>query len=349
MFRSTILLLIVGLFCAGCITVGPGTIKRDHFDYSYAVGQTGKEELLRNIVRLRYLDAPVFLRVNSIINQYSLEGSVSLSALNSDAADARTLGGTGKWSDRPTITYTPLSGSVFAQNLLTPIPPDALLALIQAGWSGEFLFRIGVRSINTIENESAAPVARKAADPEFRELLELWFRLRKHRILGLRRDSSGADVRFFGYIKEDTVSPELKQDAQRLRTILGLGNEAAEFSISYGLVPDEENEIALLTSSILEIMSELSWHVDVPSSHIETGRTMTSFDDQQIFNTPIFHVRSSENKPTDTYVAVFERGTWFYVDDSDLVSKRTFALLQVLLSLTESSDAARGPVVTIGG
>lgn len=349
MFRSTILILIVGLFCAGCITVGPGTIKRDHFDYSYAVGQTGKEELLRNIVRLRYLDAPVFLRVNSIINQYSLEGSVSLSALNSDAADARTLGGTGKWSDRPTITYTPLSGSVFAQNLLTPIPPDALLALIQAGWSGEFLFRIGVRSINTIENESAAPVARKAADPEFRELLELWFRLRKHRILGLRRDSSGADVRFFGYIKEDTVSPELKQDAQRLRTILGLGNEAAEFSISYGLVPDEENEIALLTSSILEIMSELSWHVDVPSSHIETGRTMTSFDDQQIFNTPIFHVRSSENKPTDTYVAVFERGTWFYVDDSDLVSKRTFALLQVLLSLTESSDAARGPVVTIGG
>ena len=214
MFRSTILILIVGLFCAGCITVGPGTIKRDHFDYSYAVGQTGKEELLRNIVRLRYLDAPVFLRVNSIINQYSLEGSVSLSALNSDAADARTLGGTGKWSDRPTITYTPLSGSVFAQNLLTPIPPDALLALIQAGWSGEFLFRIGVRSINTIENESAAPQARKAADPEFRELLELWFRLRKHRILGLRRDSSGADVRFFGYIKEDTVSPELKQDAQ---------------------------------------------------------------------------------------------------------------------------------------
>ena len=349
MFRSTILILIAGLFCAGCITVGPGTIKRDHFDYSYAVGQTGKEELLRNIVRLRYLDAPVFLRVNSIINQYSLEGSVSLSALNSDAADAQTLGGTGKWSDRPTITYTPLSGSVFAQNLLTPIPPDALLALIQAGWSGEFLFRIGVRSINTIENESAAPVARKAADPEFRELLELWFRLRKHRILGLRRDSSGADVRFFGYIKEDTVSPELKQDAQRLRTILGLGNEAAEFSISYGLVPDEENEIALLTSSILEIMSELSWHIDVPSSHVETGRTMTSFDDQQIFNTPIFRVRSSENKPTDMYVAVFERGTWFYVDDSDLVSKRTFALLQVLLSLTESSDAARGPVVTIGG
>ena len=351
MFRSILVLVIFSGLVSGCASVGPGTLKRDHFDYTDAIAETSKEQLLRNIVRLRYLDAPVFLRVSSIINQYSLEGTVSLGGSNTDGigGDTRTVGGTGRWADRPTITYTPLSGSTFAQNLLTPIPPDALLALVQAGWSGEFLFRIGVRSINTIENESAAPVARKAADPEFRELLELWFRLRKHRILGLRRDSSGADVRFFGYIKEDTVSPELKQDAQRLRTILGLGNEAAEFSISYGLVPDEENEIALLTSSILEIMSELSWHIDVPSSHVETGRTMTSFDDQQIFNTPIFHVRSSENKPTDTYVAVFERGTWFYVDDSDLVSKRTFALLQVLLSLTESSDAARGPVVTIGG
>lgn len=64
MFRSAMLLLIVGVFSTGCASVGPGTIKRDHFNYSAAIGQTGKEELLRNIVRLRYLDAPVFLRVN---------------------------------------------------------------------------------------------------------------------------------------------------------------------------------------------------------------------------------------------------------------------------------------------
>lgn len=110
MFRSAMLLLIVSVFSTGCASVGPGTIKRDHFNYSAAIGQIGKEELLRNIVRLRYLDAPVFLCVNSIINQYSLDGSVSLSALNSDAGDAQTLGGTGRWSDQPTITYTPLSG-----------------------------------------------------------------------------------------------------------------------------------------------------------------------------------------------------------------------------------------------
>ena len=37
----------------------------------------------------------------------------------------------------------------------------------------------------------------------------------------------------------------------------------------------------------------------------------------------------------------------FYIDDGDMVSKRTFAVLQILLSLTESGETARGPVVSI--
>jgi len=351
MSRSIILLLALSGLLASCISVGPGTIKRDHFDYTASVGETSKEQLLRNIVRLRYLEAPVFLRVSSIINQYSLEGTVSLGATNSSGigGQGRTMGGTGTWTDRPTITYAPLSGSTFAQNLLTPIPPDALLALVQSGWSGEFLFRIAVRSINALKNESSEPTLRKAADPDFRELLELWFSLRKNRILGLRRDNEGSQVRFFGYIDEEAVPVALSQDVVRLRELLGLDPDAFEFIISYGLIPDEPNEIALLTSSILEIMSELSWRVDIPAQHIEAGRTLPSVVEENVFDRPIFHVSTSDKMPDISYVKVFERGVWFYIDDTDLVSKRTFALLQVLLSLTESSDSASGPVVTIDG
>ena len=351
MSRSIILLMVFSWLVAGCASVGPGTLKRDHFDYTAAVGETSKQQLLRNIVRLRYLEAPVFLRVSSIINQYSLEGTVSLGGTSTTgvAGDARTIGGSGRWMDRPTITYAPLSGSTFAQNLLTPIPPAALLALVQSGWSGEFLFRIAVRSINSLENDSAAPATRKAADPEFRELLEIWFRLRKNRVLGLRRDDDGAQVRFFGYIDQVSAPAALHQDLVRLRELLGLDQEAFEFIISYGLIPDEPNEIALLTSSILEIMYELAWHVDIPVEHIEAGRTPSSVGEETVFDQPIFRVSSSTDEPDMAYVRVFERGVWFYIDDTDLISKRTFALLQVLLSLTESSDAVLGPVVTIGG
>ena len=50
----------------------------------------------------------------------------------------------------------------------------------------------------------------------------------------------------------------------------------------------------------------------------------------------------------DAFTSVYNRGYWFYIDDRDLITKRTFGVLQILLSLTDSGDTARGPVVTIG-
>lgn len=41
--------------------------------------------------------------------------------------------------------------------------------------------------------------------------------------------------------------------------------------------------------------------------------------------------------------------TWYYIDDRDVITKRTFVLLQILFSLTDAGETARGPVVSIGG
>ena len=46
-------------------------------------------------------------------------------------------------------------------------------------------------------------------------------------------------------------------------------------------------------------------------------------------------------------LAVRNRGYWFYVDDRDIPSKRSFAMVQILLSLTDTGDTARGPVVPL--
>ena len=160
----------LAMLLASCVSVGPKTIQRDQFDYGTAIANAEKEQLLFNVVRLRYVEAPVFVDVSSVINQYSLEGQINLGAgFNTSIGNDNTgaIGGTGKWSDRPTITYNPISGKEFARSLLTPITPEALFALVQAGWPAELILRLTVRSMNGIENEWAAPANRRIADPRF--------------------------------------------------------------------------------------------------------------------------------------------------------------------------------------
>ena len=105
--------LIAVALTASCTAIGPKTIPRDQFDYGAAIASSWKEQLLFNIVGLRYLEAPVFVNVSSVINSYSLEGSVNFGAganTSFTGDDTLTIGGEGKYADRPTITYTPIAG-----------------------------------------------------------------------------------------------------------------------------------------------------------------------------------------------------------------------------------------------
>ena len=116
--------LLLGVAVAGCGTVGPATVTRDRFDYTGAISESWKKQMLLNLVKLRYSDAPVFLDVSSIISQYSLDTSVNARASWDEflLGNSQSLGVSGRYVDRPTITYSPLTGEQFTRNLLTPIP-----------------------------------------------------------------------------------------------------------------------------------------------------------------------------------------------------------------------------------
>jgi len=339
---------------ASCSAYGPGTIERDQMDYGLSLNTSIKQQLLANIVRLRYMEAPLFVDVASVINQYSVSGTVQagMGFNNSfSSGDTGSVGAGGRWEDRPTITYAPISGKKFAESLLTPVPPEALFALVQAGWPAELLFRLSVSSINGVEDAVEGPLYRKQADPRYRELLSIWTNLRQQRALGLRRSTGDAGNAFIVlYLRETDTSERARQDIDTLRAVLRLNPERNEYTLKYGLVPDNTDEIAVLTSSILDLMLDLAWQVDVPQQHIDEGRTGSTFVDTGIGG-PLFTVNHSKDEPDaeDVYVAIEDRGYWFYIDDRDLVTKRTFGVLQILFSLTDAGEDARGPVVSIGG
>ena len=118
-------LLLLLCFCGCAARVGPKSLAHDRFDYSAAITQSWKEQMLLNMVKLRYMDPPMFLDVQQVVQQYTREGSGSVFAPgwtgNSSIAPAASA--SGRWAESPTITYVPMSGEKFTKSLLLPVSP----------------------------------------------------------------------------------------------------------------------------------------------------------------------------------------------------------------------------------
>src|SRR5258705_12184517 len=104
--------LVAIALSSGCVHLGPRTIAVDRFDYSSAVADSWKQQTLLNIVKLRYMDLPVFVDVASIVSGYSLQTGVNVGGtLSSKDAIQRNFlaaGAQAIYTDRPTITYVPM-------------------------------------------------------------------------------------------------------------------------------------------------------------------------------------------------------------------------------------------------
>jgi hypothetical protein len=91
---------------SGCTSIGPTTIVADRFDYSAAIADSWKQQTLLNIVKLRYMDLPVFVDVASVVSGYSLQTGVSvngtLSTTRAVRGDFLAAGLQGVYTDRPT-------------------------------------------------------------------------------------------------------------------------------------------------------------------------------------------------------------------------------------------------------
>jgi hypothetical protein len=66
------------LFLSSCKSIGPKTIMKSHIAYNKAVEQVIQEELLLNIVRRRYYEAPQFVTVSNINSTMSRTSAVVL-------------------------------------------------------------------------------------------------------------------------------------------------------------------------------------------------------------------------------------------------------------------------------
>lgn len=354
-----LLTLLVTLLAGGCATrLGPSTIPAARFDYNDNIARSQNDQLLLNLVRLKYRDTPVFLDVGAVIAQYTLSARAgAASRINVDGVEGNELGLDlgGNYSEQPTITYEPLQGADFTQRLLTPISPFNLILLSRSGWSIERLLLCCVDSVNGITNAPAASGPTPTTLPDnarFRELARLMRELQVNAALDFQVIAEGTVSSASLTVDRPTPDHPQLPTLQRVREILHLGAKDESFNLTTNGLP-RSGEISLAGRSLLGVLFFLSHGVDAPQDHVSRGLvTVTASPDAQGLDWStvtgnLLHIRSSASVPPDAFTRIRYRNHWYSIEDSDLQSKATFSLLTYLFSLQAAGTPEGSPLLTV--
>jgi hypothetical protein len=341
----------------GCESIGPKFVKSVHHEYNDAIAKTNDEQLLLNIVRLKYRDTVCFLEVNNIAELRKLTTRIGPSGskfgLVSNAGK-HELGITAysEIFQSPTVNYFPLRGEDFTKRMLSPVPIAVFLGLIQTGWSVKRVFHLGVECINRLDNASIASGPTPTKKPEYESFAEAvdlinTLHTQKHLIIGVNAET-----------QKDLILKFTNSDSQvqKLKSLLGVKPDSSEFRFSSNFLDTCDTNLIVHTRSVMEILFYLSHAVCVPPKDIAAGLvTETKDKDGKIFDWSrslsgklvAIDYHEGKDRPSNAFVSVFYREKWFYIADNNLNAKSTFMLLNHLFNLQAGNSMASVPMLTV--
>jgi hypothetical protein len=337
---------------AGCRSIGPGRVAGDRFDYSAAISESWKSQTLLNIVKIRYADPPIFVDVGQIVASRSLSTNINAGGElhNFDNDSFLAIGGSGTYTDQPTITYTPLTGNKFVKSLMTPLTPESVFAVIQSGWPADGVLFMAAASINGLKNQESSLSGTTPPDPEFLRALAL---LRKVQLSGgvairIQQDEQKKVTMLITFRRQD-ISPETLVDSKELRQLLRLDPDGTDFKLVYGAMSANDKEVAVLTRSILQLMQIMAAQVEVPAQDLADRSAAPGWESApgMTEDMRMIKIHSSKSYPPHASVAVPYNGHWFWIDNRDIKSKRVFLFMMMMFTLADTGESPPLPQVTI--
>ena len=338
----------------GCNHLGPKTIPVDRFDYSSAIADSWKQQTLLNIVKLRYMDLPVFVDVASIVSGYSMQTGISVNGtLSSEKAiqgNYLAAGGQAVYTDRPTITYVPMTGEKFLRGLINPIDPKNIFFMLQTGYAADFILGLTVESLNGVRNRSTAGGMVREADPDFIKVLDLLREVQSAGAFGMRVEEDKVKGRTgVVFFRREDVPSDIAEKGAEIRRLLKLPGDQQRFVLSYSPVRGAENELSVNSRSLLQIIQAFASYLDVPQAHLKEHSAAATFESV----TPVeghrqpVRIRSGKEKPSNAFAAVRYRDYWFWIDNTDLPTKRALTAVMFFFTLGETGVDEKLPLVTI--
>src|ERR1700722_994340 len=227
--QRLVILLAGVVSLSGCL--GPKAVRYTRLRYNEVVRDTNDEQLLINIVRLRYADSPVFIDLPNITSQFEMVGRGNYLGGYGNQTPGRASLGFGELSlrDTPTLSYHPREGREIAKALLTPLSAD-LFIVVNGGANLEQLLLFSVNDINDVSSAfRATTLVPKVPDDNTTYL-------RGIRLMASLRDRDGTELTFGSGDESDDASDAMARSTVKGRDLL----EAARDGYVYRAEPKEE-------------------------------------------------------------------------------------------------------------
>ncbi|MBS0980385.1 hypothetical protein JK174_06230 [Acetobacter thailandicus] len=348
------------LFLSGCYNLGSHRLGRDIEQYSDSMIESNKQQTLLNLVRLRYADAPGMLNTTQVISGYQLQQS-SFLGVASDTFPIRPNGGiAGQFQETPTFTFQPVTGDAYAYSFLRPLPPATLLPLAMGGLPIDILLRLSVQSVNMMSNNR--PFSKNsddltaAANTQTTEFLELIHDLRVLQAAGLlsiqlEQDKASATDKTPPHSRvylslTATDDAHLLAIEQKVKKLLHFSSRSSRVEIVYGVGEAQPGEVRLLTRSMLSILGQVAYQIQIPDDEISSGSTRRNNTSQNEEDQSLIKVYSSHKRPHHDFVSVHYDDYYYWIDKRDFDSKLAFTMMQMLSELSKTTQNP-GSVVTI--
>ena len=343
-YFAVLSLVIISSIFLGCTKYGPGFLQSERSQYNQAIQKTNDEQLILNLVRLKYHDSPLFMEVSNIASQFTLQNDISITTQLQAGAKGIFTPDAGTFvEERPTVSYSPLHGENFVKSVLTAVSLKTIALLFHSGWSIERVFKVCLQRIDKLKNAPSASGPTPKIAPKTKKFFQAVKYLQKLQVQGglnLAYRVSDGEPQLVIHISEAFKNSQpANQFARSINATVG----KASYVFETPSMKDKQSA-DIVTRSLLGIMFYLSQAVEVPEPDLEEGRVVvTKTDNGEVFNWAeitggLLRIHNSVNRPEDARLLIFYRNYWFYINDSDLTSKSTFSLLAQIYALQAGDE-----------
>ena len=348
-------LVCFGVFLVGgCTHFGSRTLPPDRISYNKSIVNSELQQLLLNMVRLRYGDTPQFLSLNNIVSQFNFAGGIAADFNRAISPGYLTttvdFAPNVSYSESPTITYTPMQGEEFVTKLLTPIDPQIMKMFVRDGWGIARILRTFLQRLGPLGNAVTASrptSSRLPAYKEFNMFTKIMRKLQYGQGFISKEDKSDGTFRLYVMITRFDL---LNQEEITLLKKMGITKETPDLWLA-SVPSDLPRNFYAETRTMLAVYNYIAKGVDVPKEHekivgIHRRPDGKNFNWQDVVG-GLMEVKYNRFIPKDAYIYVYYRGYYFYIEDTDTNSKETMNLLFILNGIFQGNVQSVLPVFTV--